>query len=186
VPLTDSSPGHRGAHKSRNVINIYEFTLCICAHWCSKCAHTQILLFTLKSQCHKHNVMHWGFCAQPRAEMRSCVRRKIVLCRNAAKWEIGAKLHKIWFLQNRTGQVQNLEPVGAQFLSMLHWSHIRASQILRNVTPDHAPRCKHIPVKVSKLAPAYKVASCRKDQGWACCCSLFDLNHHLHQPSDMQ
>jgi len=49
------------------------------------------------------------------------------------KWEIGAKLHKILFLLNRTGQVQNC---GASWGTVVALGPYKASQTIRNVTPN--------------------------------------------------
>jgi len=97
----------------------------------SKCAPS-----TPVHTCSPSTPVHCGalsFLCAPRAEMCSRVRRKILLCRNAAKRKLVQNCTK-FDLQNRTGQVQNW---GASWGTIQHVAlqPYKASQIItRNVT----------------------------------------------------
>ena len=85
---------------------------------------------------------------QLRAQKNSFVQK-------CSQWEIGAKLHKIWFLQNRTGQVQNC---GASWgtLQCVAQEPYKASQIIKNVTPNMPQgtfqwKCQNWPLHIKLL-----------------------------------
>ena len=80
-----------------------------------------------------NTVVHWAFCAQHVHNCAVVCAEKLFCAEMQPKWEIGAKLHKILFLLNRTGQVQNC---GASWGTVVALGPYKASQIVRNVTPS--------------------------------------------------